>query len=374
MAARRRASTDKKDDERYAARYPAGGPRPPVDVAEEDARLAADAIEAGHARAAMRPLAGALWVDPTREEWLALLERALDTLGFEDVLASALDAEPWVAIDGLRAYAAHHRGALDDALDHLMATARNGAAARYLELWAPEWLAIPGAIERLGAKPATDVLYAIAAGFPDPPHVSAEAARVLGEALPLVDRVEAAHGPTDASAIVRGMMLARAGRVAEAIAVTEARARAVPTTMSLTAAGMAHRRAGDLDTAIAWLEKAAAHAPTYVPCLLDIGDWCVEEGRLGRALAAYEEALRRDPTQDWALPSREYCRYQLEADPAALAALRGMANGARCTCGGASALAALTGGYSYDDRQRRALALMRKIEPGFVPRPVEIVH
>lgn len=166
--ARRRASTEKKDDERYAARYPASGPLPSIDVAEEDAQLAADAIEAGNARAAMRPLAGALWVDPTREEWLALLERALDTLGFEEVLASALDAEPWVAIDGLRAYAAYHRGALDDALDHAMATARSGAAARYLELWVPEWLAIPGAIERLGAKPATDVLYAIATRFPDP--------------------------------------------------------------------------------------------------------------------------------------------------------------------------------------------------------------
>lgn len=372
--ARRRASTEKKDDERYAARYPASGPLPSIDVAEEDAQLAADAIEAGNARAAMRPLAGALWVDPTREEWLALLERALDTLGFEEVLASALDAEPWVAIDGLRAYAAYHRGALDDALDHAMATARSGAAARYLELWVPEWLSIPGAIERLGAKPATDVLYAIATRFPDPPHVTPEAARVLAQALPLIDRVEAEHGPTDASAIVRGMMLARAGRTADAIAVTEARARAAPTTMSLTAAAMAHRRAGDLDAAIAWLEKAAAHDPKYIPCLLDIGDWCVEEGRIERALAAYEEALRRNPTQDWALPSREYCRYRLEADAAALAALRGMANGARCTCGGASAMAALTGGYTYDDRQRRALALMRKIEPDFVPRPVEIVH
>lgn len=372
--ARRPASTEKKEDERYAERYPPHGPLPPASVVQDDASLAADAIEAGNARAAMRPLAGALWADPTCEEWLALLERALDASGLEETLAGAMDAEPWVALDGLRAYAAYHRGELDEALDHLMATARNGAAARFLEHWAPEWLAVPGAIERLTAKRATDVLYAIAMRFPDPPHLRADAARLLGDALLLVDRVEAAHAPTDATAIVRGMMLARAGRTAEAIAVTEARARAAPTTMSLTAVGMAHRRAGDLDTAIAWLEKAAAHDPKYVPCLLDIGDWCVEEGRLERALAAYEEALRRNPTQDWALPSREYCRYRLDSDAAALAALRGMANGARCTCGGASAMAALTGGYTYDDRQRRAVALMRKIEPDFVPRPVEIVH
>lgn len=250
---------------------------------------------------------------------------------------------------------------------------------RFLEAWALPWLLVRGAVDAAGPRTAMQALQALSRRYPDVPAASARGepppgAASLGDALTILADVETCTGPSDEAAVLRGILLARAGRLEEAISVTAAAAEARPTTMTLTAAAMANRRAGKREEALVWFRRAAAAEPTYAGCLLDMGDLCLELGDFHRALAAYEEALARVPDQDWAHPSAEYCRAPTTGSSAALAALRTMANGAQCTCGGAAALAAIRGGYSYDDRQKRAEHLMRILEPDFVRRPVEIVH
>jgi tetratricopeptide (TPR) repeat protein len=363
--------TPEDADAYYAARYAMDAALPDRAIVEEDRRIADEALTQGDVDTALRALAGAVLVDPFHPETCELVERALDHFDADTHLEH--DSEPWLGFEGLRVYADACDGMYAEAVETVLALGQRHARARYLEAWAPEWLASPGVLASLDRDLVGRVLHGIASRFPDPPAVGEHAREVLGAALGLLDQLEAITGPTDATAITRGMMLARAGRLDEAIRVAESAARARPSTMTFTAAAQAHRRAGDLDLAIAWFERAAAHDPKYVPCLLDLGDMCLEAGRTERALAAYEEALRRDPRHDWATPSAAFCRHLL-GESAALDALRTMANGARCTCGCAGALASLTGGYSYDDRQARAEYLIRKLEPGFSRAPIDVVH
>jgi tetratricopeptide (TPR) repeat protein len=181
---------------------------------------------------------------------------------------------------------------------------------------------------------------------------------------------------TGRSALLRGQMLSKSGRFAEAIAVAEQFANAQPSSESAVAAAMAHKRAGDIEACVAWFLKAAELDPTDEAGLLDIGDIRLGQERYQDAIAVYEEAVRRKPKHDWAEPSILYCRYQLTKDAAPLEELRYMANAGPCDCGVADALQQMFGGYTYEDRRRRAEWLMQLAEPGFVPthRPHEHHH
>jgi hypothetical protein len=86
--------------------------------------------------------------------------------------------------------------------------------------------------------------------------------------------------------------------------------------------------------------------------------------------------MRRKPNHDWAHPSAVYCRYRLTGDAALLEELRYMANAGPDECGMAGIMKQMFGGYNFEDRRLRAEALMKLVEPDFVPthRPHEHGH
>jgi hypothetical protein len=62
-----------------------------------------------------------------------------------------------------------------------------------------------------------------------------------------------------------------------------------------------------------------------------------------------------------------YCRYRLTGDAKLLEELRYMANAGPDECRMASIMKQMTGGYNFEDRRVRAEALMKLVEPDFVP-------
>ncbi len=101
-----------------------------------------------------------------------------------------------------------------------------------------------------------------------------------------------------------------------------------------------------------------------VTALLEVGDIELEDGRSREALAAYEEALRRQKAHAWAEPSAWYCRFLLTNHERWLKKLREAASEPADECGVEGALAELFGGYSNERRRSRAAYLLRKLAGG----------
>jgi tetratricopeptide (TPR) repeat protein len=341
----------------------------PKEQAETGAALAAEALERGAWKAALEALAPAVQFDPFRAEWTALLDRALDAGGGEvGAFLKQPGRQPWLGFEALKVYAAHRAGDLKTVFNELENLTRNFPATRFAEAWGFGWLT-DDAIRTVGQSALRFLASSVHNRYPEAERMNDWGRAQLGRALAALDRIEALLGATDQTVLFKGQMLSKAGRFAEAIAMAEAAAKANPTFRTATAAAMAHKRAGDIEGAIKWFWHASELDPKNETGLLDIGDTCAGRGEWQSALRAYEEALKRKPNHDWAHPSAVYCRYRLSGAPALLEELRYMANAAPDECGMADLMKQMTGGYNFEDRRRRAEALMRLVEPNFVPTP-----
>jgi len=167
--------------------------------------------------------------------------------------------------------------------------------------------------------------------------------------------------------LFKGQMLSKAGRFDDAIKMAEREAEKNPTFRTATAAAMANKRNGNTEKAIEWFRRASDLDTRNETCLLDIGDIRTDEEKWQQAIDAYEEAMQRVPNHDWAYPSAVYCRYRNSGDPKLLEELRYMANAGPDECGMASIMKQMMGGYNFEDRRKRAEALMKCVEPDFVP-------
>jgi len=176
------------------------------------------------------------------------------------------------------------------------------------------------------------------------------------------EEAEAKHGVLPYSELVRPMLLSKNGRHDEAHELTERRYQQNPNWATAVAAANAARRAGDLDRAAAMFAYGAEHDLQDVTCWLEVGDIRLEQSRFAEALAAYEQALAKEATHQWALPSAFYCRHRLGIEGNWLPSLREAANQEGCTCGLESCLTSLFGGYGSGDGIARAQYLLNKID------------
>jgi tetratricopeptide (TPR) repeat protein len=332
-------------------------------VGEVDAASAADALARGDWEAALAGLADALSNNPFRPEWTALLERALTAGGTRADAVLRKSGENWVGYRGLRAYAEHQRGAFASAFDTLERLTRDCRWNLFPEAWGFAWIT-PDAARAAGAQ-ALEFLFTATERYPE--GLPEWFQQQLGRAVVALEIVETVVGADDRTTLLKGQMLGKAGRFAEAIALTEGAANANPTFRTATAAAMANRRAGAVESAIRWFRRAAELDPKNATSFLDIGDTYVALERWQDAIDAYEQAMARKPWHDWAYPSAVYCSYRLTGDPDALNKLRAMANAPLHQCSELNALKAMNPlAYTSEDRRKRAQYLMREIEPDFV--------
>lgn len=206
-------------------------------------------------------------------------------------------------------------------------------------------------------------IYLEALEFPEPfsslSDADQERARDL---LQRFEELEAADGASKYSQLLHPMLLSKNGRYDEAVALTEKDYQRDPSWDTAVAVANAARRAGDLEHAAAMFAKGTEHDPTDVTCWLEVGDIRLNQTRYAEALEAYEKALEKEDTHQWALPSAFYCRHQLGMDGNWLASLREVANQEGCTCGMEGCLTALFGGYGSESGIARAEYLLKNIE------------
>ena len=181
------------------------------------------------------------------------------------------------------------------------------------------------------------------------------------ELLALFEHAESQYGVGPHSEVIRALLLSKNGRFEEALALAEQRNREAPNWKTAVAVANAARRGGDLNRAAAMFAKGAEHDPQDLTCFLEIGDIRLRQARWADALSAYEAALAKEPSHQWALPSAFYCRHQLKIPGKWLASLREVANQESCNCGLEGCLTVIFGGYGSRQGIARAKHLLERM-------------
>lgn len=183
---------------------------------------------------------------------------------------------------------------------------------------------------------------------------------LLTQALTQLERMERLAGTSAAESVllVKMMTLGKLGRFEEAIATSRSAYAAHPSWHTAVTVANALRRSGDRAGAIEMFALAAELDPEDVTALLEIGDTQLYQQNWVAAVAAYEQALEREPNQPWAVPSLYYGRFKLTGDPVWLQQLQECADQKPDECGIENILAQLTGSYSRDVSIQRAQQLL----------------
>jgi tetratricopeptide (TPR) repeat protein len=349
----------------------------PKQAANQLAASAAEWLAKKDWQRAITNLASSLQFDPFRADWTALLDRALD-MGGKKVAAflKKSDNEPYIGFEAIKARAAYRRGDFKTAFNELENLTHNFPESRFAEAWGISWVT-EKTVRKAGREVVVRFLVSIVHNrYPEPDQMTDFCRTQANRAIAALELVERVAGGDEMTVLFKGQMLSKAGRFGDAIKMAEREAEKNPTFRTATAAAMAHKRNGNTEKAVEWFRRASDLDTKNETCLLDIGDIRTDEEKWQQAIEAYEEAMRRVPNHDWAYPSAVYCRYRKSGNPKLLEELRYMANAGPDECGMASIMKQMFGGYNFEDRRMRAEALMKRVEPNFVPthRPHEHDH
>ena len=202
-----------------------------------------------------------------------------------------------------------------------------------------------------------------AAEIPEPfSSLSESQKQMASELLDRFDAAESALGSLPRSEVIRPMLLCKNGRYKEAIDVTDRAHRQAPSWKSAVAVANTARRAGDLERAVAMFAEASRHDVHDATALLEVGDIHLAQGRWSDAIAAYEEALVREPLNSWALPSVYFCRDRLDPSGGWRKSLRELTNAEPCRCGLERCLTSLFGASAPRRAVARAKELLDRID------------
>lgn len=348
----------------YRDRYLNGKPFT-EDMLAEEAELARECLAARDFARGFHAIGIAVGLRPFNADWNATLARLFDAAGDGAEKFTLSGMTPGQAEDTCRIYTAHRRHEWVRVFDELTKLCETVPYSQLPEAWGLAWLTEDVATVLGREKCVAFLLKFVQNRYPEPQDATEQQCAHLSRAVEKVEMVERLFGTDPHVVLFKCQMLGKARRFDDAKRVSlEAFARD-PKFNTATAVAMAHKRAGDRDGAVVYFRKAAEIDPKCEWTLLDIGDMMTDDGKYEVAVEAYEDAIRRVPNHDWAVPSVVYCRYKLTGDKALYDELRAMALAMPCQCGLANQLKQMMGGYNYEDRRQRATWLMQVLEPDF---------
>lgn len=205
-------------------------------------------------------------------------------------------------------------------------------------------------------------LYQAAMVIPEPfSELSIEEKNEAQQLLTRFEELQQAYETVPYAELLHPMLLSKNGRFQDALALTRDFYENDRSWETAVAYANAARRAGDLDLAATLFTAAAEYDPNDLTCWLEVGDINLEREQFPEALAAYEKALEKENSNQWALPSAFYCRHRLGIAGNWLASLQEVAHQDGCTCGMEGCLTKILGGYSSGDGIARAEYLLTKV-------------
>lgn len=260
-------------------------------------------------------LADLLIVDPAHPRWRELLERYLAAAAPATESLVPQTAQRQASTEALRAWILHRQGRRDEALSLLVDVARALGNADLLHAWALDWLEAPHGIDGVGEQTGLTVFACLITYMGEAPQASARDLAHLRRWSSLLERIAPAWQQNSLLLLTRAALLRKSARFDEALALAGPLAEARDYNR-VVAIGLALRGKGRFVESAQAFENGAPLEAEGVSAWLEAGDSWLAARRWQEAAAAYEQALARQPGQEWAAPSAAYCRWKIDGgDP-----------------------------------------------------------
>jgi hypothetical protein len=260
-------------------------------------------------------LANLLIVDPAHPRWRELLQRYLAAAAEAPERLVAAGEQRHASTEALRAWIRHAQGRHDDAVSLLVDVARALRSADLLHAWALDWLEPAGRIEGLVEETGLRMFGCLVSFTGEAPQASARQLASVRRWSALLERVAPAWQDSSLLLLTRAALLRKSGRFAEALALAGPLDQARDYNR-VVAIAMALRANGRFVESAQAFEHGAPLEADGVSAWLEAGDSWLAAQRWHEAAAAYDQALARQPGQEWAAPSAAYCRWKIDGgDP-----------------------------------------------------------
>ena len=250
----------------------------------------------------------------------------------------------------------------DNMILKMTAKKNNGFCARCYKT-RPAWELSEKEMEEMGQQMILGGMIQNAINFPDHQFLNKEELDFVEKMYGATQKAVKIWGMDPASKILLPMLLSKLGKFEEALDFTLDNFKEDKNWNTAIALACAYRRAGNLDKSVETFREASKYDEGDVTCWLEIGDIYLEGGKYSDALGAYQEALNRQPEQQWALPSAFFCKHKLELEGNWMKSLEEVANQEGCTCGLQGCLTEVFGGYGSEQGIARAEYLLEKLSP-----------
>lgn len=311
--------------------------------AERDAEQARQALTSGDLPHAIHHIGCALVSDPTRPEWLSILNEIIGKSPDPLALVPIQDGVDFVTA-ATRAWIQGTIGNYPDALSLIGNVAKTRPDVPFL-VWAEWWLGREGVVQSMDFDTLMSAILVpvmrIASSCPTPMDDTDDRKPNVEAGWRLVQRARQAHPQEFFIFIIEATVSKRLGQFDHALALAHHAATLKPNFTSHAAVAGVLRDMDRIDEAVAAFREALKHE-NDISAYLDIGDTYLEANRLEDAARAYQEALKVEAEHPWAEASLVYLRYRQEGQLADKVQLMRMRD---------------------DDRNDRAAALLGRIEP-----------
>jgi tetratricopeptide (TPR) repeat protein len=266
---------------------------------EEDIALAKQAIAQGELQHAAFHVGAALVSDPSRREWLVVLDHIAGISS--DPLSLAPSGENnYAGTAAVRAYLLARLERFQEAVDLVISVAKAVPGSAFLP-WAVDWIQrAPGQINcEVVVWYLGQIGHRISEMAADP----VQKRGTLDHVLPLIQALCRTQSPDSMARFLFVGILRRMGHLPEMMQIASEGYALHPDHHSAAALGSALRAIGDIDQACAMFEKALEYAPGDMGILLDLADLQLELGRAAVSADLYGRALSMEPQHSWALSS-----------------------------------------------------------------------
>jgi tetratricopeptide (TPR) repeat protein len=261
-------------------------------------------------------LAWALAADPTRSEWLDLLEQLFESSGGKLLPLAQNATESSYAEEAIRAYCAAKKERFNEAVRSLLMVTNAKPDARYAVTWMFEWLSADAALKSLDETLVGQMMILLKPYRDYLENTAADRAE-MRKLLSLIDRYLQLKPSTNIYIFyMRCALLRKLGRFEESLQAAKDLFEKSPGYLTAVGLSMSYKFAGDFDAAVKTLKKAQEFKPDDIQIRLDLGDLYLDRDDWKEALSNYQEVLEIDPSDNWALPSVYYCRHKISRETA----------------------------------------------------------
>lgn len=206
-------------------------------------------------------------------------------------------------------------------------------------------------------------IFDLANELPEPySSLSSEEREKASALLERFQRSEEKIGELPYRNVMIPLLFSKNGMLEEALSFTEENYANSPNWDTAIACANSARRSGNIEQAIEMFKKGIEHDPSDISCWLEIGDIKLEQSRYQEALEAYAQALEKNSSHQWALPSSFYCKHMIGIEGAWLQSLIELASQQGCSCGMQTCLTKVFGEYGSEDGISRAKYLLGKLD------------